>query len=218
VSRACAPDAAGAQLLPSRQGLGLGNTHSAQREQERRQRCAWLRAAPRNCPDRRLRVGRQALLGGSESLARGTARLEEGQRVLLETENLGNDVLVSLQRQRQQIKGAQCAPRARSGAQPRADAARAVRRDTLEETSGDLGASDTTLRTMYIQSLVNGSMCYLVAAVVVASLLLVLYAKLRSLGLIGKPHSPPPPPPWPSPPPPRLLLARAAAAGVAKPA
>ena len=51
---------------------------------------------------------RQALLGGSESLARGTARLEAGQRVLLETESLGNDVLVSLQRQRQQIKSAQC--------------------------------------------------------------------------------------------------------------
>ena len=28
--------------------------------------------------------------------------------MLLETENIGNDVLVSLQRQRQQIKGAQC--------------------------------------------------------------------------------------------------------------
>ena len=94
-----------------------------------------------------------------------------------------------------------------------------MRRDTLEETSGDLGASNKTLRTMYIQSLVNGSLCYLVAAVVVASLLLVLYAKLRSLGLIGKPHVPSPPPPSPPfHPPPRLLLARAAAAGVAKPA
>lgn len=60
------------------------------------------------------RVCRQALLGGSESLARGTARLDQGQRVLLETENLGNDVLVSLQRQRQQIKGAQCAHCARA--------------------------------------------------------------------------------------------------------
>ena len=94
-----------------------------------------------------------------------------------------------------------------------------LRRDTLEETSGDLGASDSTLRKMYIQSLVNGSVCYLMAAVVVASLLLVLYAKLRSLGLVGKPHLlPPPPPPPPLPPPPRLLLARAAASGVAKPA
>lgn len=64
-------------------------------------------------------MGRQALLGGSESLARGTARLEEGQRVLLETENLGNDVLVSLQRQRQQIKGAQCAPYSLSRPPPR---------------------------------------------------------------------------------------------------
>ena len=92
-------------------------------------------------------------------------------------------------------------------------------RDTLEDTGGDLGASDKTLRSMYLQSLVNGSMWYLVVAVVVASLLLVLYAKLRSLGLIDKPHSPPPPPPLPSPPPPRaLLLSRATTATVAKPA
>jgi len=89
-------------------------------------------------------------------------------------------------------------------------------RDTLEDTSGDLGASDKTLRNMYLQSLVNGSVWYLVVAVVVVSLLLVLFAKLRSLGLIDKPHLPPPPPPLP-PPPPRLLLARTAT-GVAKPA
>ena len=95
---------------------------------------------------------------------------------------------------------------------------RAGRRDTLEDTSGDLGASDKTLRNMYLQSWVNGSMWYLVVAVVVASLLLVLYAKLRSLGLIDKPHAPPPPPPLPPPPPPRLLLARAAATSVTKPA
>ena len=101
----------------------------------------------------------------------------------------------------------------------RACSPRAWRRDTLEDTGGDLGASDKTLRNMYLQSLVNGSMWYLVVAVVVASLLLVLYAKLRSLGLIDKPHSPPPPPPMPSPPPPRaLLLARATTAAVAKPA
>ena len=95
----------------------------------------------------------------------------------------------------------------------------ARRRDTLEDTGGDLGASDKTLRNMYLQSLVNGSVWYLVVAVVVASLLLVLYAKLRSLCMIDKPHSPPPPPPFPSPPPPRtLLLARATATSVAKPA
>ena len=57
---------------------------------------------------RHARARRQALLGGSETLARGSVRLEQGHRMLLETESLGNDVLVSLQRQRQQIKGAQC--------------------------------------------------------------------------------------------------------------
>jgi hypothetical protein len=96
---------------------------------------------------------------------------------------------------------------------------RVRRRDTLEDTGGDLGESNKTLRNMYLQSLVNGSVWYLVVAVVAASLLLVLYAKLRSLGMIDKPHPPPPPPPLPSPPPPRaLLLARATTTSVAKPA
>ena len=110
----CAPDAAGAQLLPTRQGTGAGSLHDAQREQERRQRCAAQHERRRNCPDGDCCCCRQALLGGSESLARGTTRLEQGQRMLLETENIGNDVLVSLQRQRQQIKGAQYALRWRA--------------------------------------------------------------------------------------------------------
>jgi hypothetical protein len=88
--------------------------HDAQREQERRQRCAAQHERRRNCPDGDCCCCRQALLGGSESLARGTTKLEQGQRMLLETENIGNDVLVSLQRQRQQIKGAQYALRWRA--------------------------------------------------------------------------------------------------------
>jgi hypothetical protein len=68
----------------------------------RRALAEWaFRAWPRS-------FARQALLSGSDALARGTMRLEQGQRMLLETENMGNDVLVSLQRQRQQIKSAQC--------------------------------------------------------------------------------------------------------------
>ena len=113
-ARVCAPDAAGAQLLPTRQGTGASSLHDAQREHERRQRCDTQRKRSRNCPD--WCGCSQALLGGSESLARGTTRLEQGQRMLLETENIGNDVLVSLQRQRQQIKGAQYAPCLRAGA------------------------------------------------------------------------------------------------------
>ena len=51
---------------------------------------------------------RQELLQGSHALDRGLSRLEQGHRTLAETEALGNDVLVTLQKQRQLLKGAQC--------------------------------------------------------------------------------------------------------------
>ena len=55
-----------------------------------------------------LTESRQELLQGSHALDRGLSRLEQGHRTLAETEALGNDVLVNLQKQRQQLKGAQC--------------------------------------------------------------------------------------------------------------
>jgi hypothetical protein len=55
-----------------------------------------------------VRPGRQSLLQGSDTLARASNRLEQGHRSLVETEELGNDVLASLQRQRQQMKNTQC--------------------------------------------------------------------------------------------------------------
>ena len=51
---------------------------------------------------------RQELLQGSHTLDRGLSRLEQGHRTLTETEAMGNDVLVNLQKQRQQLKSAQC--------------------------------------------------------------------------------------------------------------
>jgi hypothetical protein len=74
----------------------------------------------------------------------------------------------------------------------------------MADTNEDLGASDKTLRKMYMQSLLSGGIWWVVAAVVAGCVLLLLYAKLRSLGLVGKPPAPPPPPPAP---PPRLLHA-----------
>ena len=51
---------------------------------------------------------RQELLQGSDTLNRGVSRLEQGHRTLAETEAIGNDVLLNLQKQRQQLKSAQC--------------------------------------------------------------------------------------------------------------
>ncbi len=66
-----------------------------------------MTCAAGNAPVMRRRF-RQALLEGSDVLSRGATRLEQGHRTLVDTENLGNDILASLQRQRQQIKNAQC--------------------------------------------------------------------------------------------------------------
>ena len=67
------------------------------------------------------------------------------------------------------------------------------------ETSEDLGSSDRTLRNMYFQSLLNGGLSYLLCGVMLASVLLVAYAKLKSYAPAGHAKSPPPPPPLPPP-------------------
>ncbi len=81
----------------------------------------------------------------------------------------------------------------------------------MAETGEELGASDKTLRTMYMQSLLSSGIWWLVALVVASCVLLILFAKLRSLGIVGHSRGPPPPPPLPPPPPPRLLRAAAGA-------
>ena len=63
------------------------------------------------------------------------------------------------------------------------------------ETSEDLGSSDRTLRNIYFQSLLSGGLSYLLCGVVLASVLLVAYAKLKSYAPAGHAKSPPPPPP-----------------------
>lgn len=67
------------------------------------------------------------------------------------------------------------------------------------ETSEDLGSSDRTLRNMYFQSLLSGGLSYLLCGVVLASVLLVAFAKLKSYAPAGLSKSPPPPPPMPPP-------------------
>lgn len=49
---------------------------------------------------------RTRLLAGTETLADGTRRLEESQRIALETEDIGADILRNLHGQREQIEHA----------------------------------------------------------------------------------------------------------------
>jgi len=87
--------------------------------------------------------------------------------------------------------------------------AHALCRETMLETGDELGSSDRTLRMMYLQSLISGGLSYLLCGVVLASLLLIAYAKLRSYGFFES-HAPPPPPLL-LPPPPKLFRTATAA-------
>ena len=74
------------------------------------------------------------------------------------------------------------------------------------ETDEELGTSDKSLRNMYFQSLLSSGLSYLLCGVVLASILLVVFAKVHSYGLFTRP--PPPPPPHSPPPPPLLRVVR----------
>ncbi|KAG6837537.1 hypothetical protein H0H93_007718 [Arthromyces matolae] len=92
---------------------------------------------------------RARLLAGTMRLEDGTKRLQESQRIALETENQGADILLNLRRQREQIENA---------------------RDTLHTADSSIDRASNTLkkmiRTMYKQRVVT-------AAIIVVLLLLI---------------------------------------------
>lgn len=70
---------------------------------------------------------RQRLLQGTATLEDGQRRLEESNRIALETEDLGADILRDLRGQREQIEHS---------------------RDTLRQADGNIDRSSKTLTTM----------------------------------------------------------------------
>jgi len=121
---------------------------------------------------------RAALLGGAQVLSQGAARLQQGRRVLLETEEVSHGVLASLQRQRAQL------------AEARAAAA---------ETGEEVAASKRSLRSLWLHAVCRSSAYWLLGLLLLGSLGLVFYGHLESLGLVQKPAHrralrPPPPP------------------------
>ncbi|KAG8823555.1 hypothetical protein FRC17_009294 [Serendipita sp. 399] len=100
---------------------------------------------------------RARLLAGTQSLADSTKRLQDSQRVALETEELGSDILRTLRVQREQIEHS---------------------RDMLGGAENNVDRADKTLkgmvRTMYKQR-------FLTSAIVVVLVLLVLFILWRKL-------------------------------------
>lgn len=118
-------------------------------------------------------------------LSQGAARLQQGRRVLLETEEVSHGVLASLQRQRAQLAEARAA---------------------TAETGEEVSASKRSLRSLWLHAVCRSSAYWLLGLLLVGTLALLFYGRLERLGLVHKPvyhHHPPPPR---VPPPPRTLL------------
>jgi len=101
---------------------------------------------------------RTRLLQGTELLADGTRRLEESQRVALETEDIGADILRNLRGQREQIENS---------------------RDTLHKADSSIDKASGTLKKMirriYQQRVVTGA----IITVLVLVIVIILWEKLR---------------------------------------
>jgi len=100
---------------------------------------------------------RQRLLAGSSVLEDGTRRLQDSQRVALETEQQGADILGNLRRQREQIEHA---------------------RDTLHTADNSIDRASGTLKTMIRRMYQQRTVTIAIIVVLVLIILIILWAKL----------------------------------------
>jgi len=93
---------------------------------------------------------RTRLLAGTQSLEESTLRLENSQRVALETEDIGTDILRTLRVQREQIQHS---------------------RDMLGGAENNVDRSSKTLkgmvRTMYKQRIITGAICVILVIIII---------------------------------------------------
>jgi vesicle transport through interaction with t-SNAREs 1 len=93
---------------------------------------------------------RTRLLAGTQSLEDSTHRLQNSQRVALETEDIGTDILRSLRVQREQIEHS---------------------REMLGNAEGNVDRSSKTLkgmvRTMYKQRIITGAICAILVIIII---------------------------------------------------
>ncbi|ORY34731.1 t-SNARE [Naematelia encephala] len=109
-------------------------------------------------PDPSAFSARTRLLQGTETLQDGSRRLENAQRIALETEDVGADILRNLRGQREQIEHT---------------------RDTLVQADSSIDRAAGTLKKMifkmYQQKFVSAG----IIAILVVLILIVLWSKLR---------------------------------------
>ncbi|CAO1625694.1 unnamed protein product [Jaminaea pallidilutea] len=99
---------------------------------------------------------RQRLLQGSATLEDGQRRLQESNRIALETEDLGADILRDLRGQREQIEHS---------------------RDTLRQADGNIERSSKTLGRMIRRAKQQKVIMIGIITVLVLLILLILYSK-----------------------------------------
>ncbi|CAK9438057.1 uncharacterized protein LODBEIA_P23950 [Lodderomyces beijingensis] len=101
---------------------------------------------------------RKQLLNNHSSLERSSQRLQDSQRIALETEQIGGNILNDLRSQREQISGA---------------------RNTLLQADSYIDKSVQTLKSMGRRLVANKFISYAIIAVLILLILLVLYSKFH---------------------------------------
>lgn len=99
---------------------------------------------------------RKQLLNNNSSLERSSERLRDSQRIALETENVGGNILNDLRSQREQIMGS---------------------RNTLMTADGYVDKSMKTLKSMSRRLTANKFISYAIIAVLILLIFLVLASK-----------------------------------------
>ncbi|KAF6072384.1 Snare region anchored in the vesicle membrane C-terminus family protein [Candida albicans] len=99
---------------------------------------------------------RKQLLSNNSSLERSSQRLHDSQRIAMETENIGSNILNDLRSQREQINGA---------------------RNTLSQADNYVDRSVQTLKTMGRRLTANKFISYGIIAVLILLIFLVLFSK-----------------------------------------
>lgn len=99
---------------------------------------------------------RKQLLSNNSSLERSSQRLHDSQRIAMETENIGSNILNDLRSQREQINGA---------------------RNTLLQADNYVDRSVQTLKTMGRRLTANKFISYGIIAVLILLIFLVLFSK-----------------------------------------
>ncbi|XP_075153118.1 vesicle transport through interaction with t-SNAREs 1a [Haematobia irritans] len=102
---------------------------------------------------------RQRLLDNSETIERTGNRLQEGYRVVIETETLGAQILSDLHQQRETIQNS---------------------RARLRETNAELGRASRTLNTMMLRALREKAVLYVVGGVFGVAVVVSLYLTFSS--------------------------------------